>query len=76
MKDSRFITKHIPFKPSDIFEDLQKQAELSICQEVHLSNPCSSGSKRFAERKVVTTDLHGRCTDQGYISLNILSCFG
>ncbi len=29
-----------------------------------LATTYSSGSKRFAERKVVTTDLHGKCTDQ------------
>lgn len=29
-----------------------------------LATTYSSGSKRFKERKIVTTDLHGKCTDQ------------
>ena len=45
-----------------------------------IASTYSSGSKRFAERKVVTTDLHGRCTDQGnissysYVMVNFIVC--
>ena len=62
IKDNRFIAQILSFKGF-----LRKCAKRKLgSQEIHLSNPRSSGSKRYAERKIITTDLHGRCTDQGY----------